>query len=161
MPYPRKRSSCITLLFLLVALSCRGSENEQMSSDQFADVLMQIADGWNKGDAKMAADVFAVDAIYEEPPRKQYYEGQVAIFEFFGGEKGFDTPMKMTWHNVAFNEQTQVGFGEYTFAMNKQYHGIVVVKIKNKKIARWREYQYASAMDWSEFSGESDKANKK
>jgi hypothetical protein len=117
-------------------------------------MLTQLADGWNEGNAGKAAAIFAEDAIYEEPPRKQYYKGRTAIFEFFGGEKGFDRPMKMEWHNIAFNEDTQIGFGEYTFAMNNQYHGIVVVKIESGKVASWREYQYQSKLDWKTFSGD-------
>ena len=27
--------------------------------------------------------------------------------------------MKMTWHHLAFDEESQVGFGEYTFQMNR------------------------------------------
>jgi hypothetical protein len=40
--------------------------------------------------------------------------------------------------------------------MNKQYHGIVAIKIKSGKIALWREYQYESPMDWEKFSGDSE-----
>jgi hypothetical protein len=148
------RTSCTTLLFLLVACACQKRETQRISGGEFTHMLTQISDGWNGGNARMAADVFAVDAVYEEPPRKQYYKGQAAIFEFFGGEKGFDRPMEMTWHHVAFNEEAQIGFGEYTFVMNKQYHGIVMLKIENGKIAVWREYQYESSLDWSAFSGE-------
>ncbi|MHA4739525.1 nuclear transport factor 2 family protein [Dyadobacter sp. MSC1_007] len=143
-----------TALFLLVVRCSRISENKRLSSEQFTDLLTQVSDGWNAGDARKAADVFAEDAIYEEPPKKQYYQGQASIFEFFGGKKGLPRPMKMNWHHIAFNEQTQIGFGEYSFAMNKQYHGIATIKIKNKKIAVWREYQYESSMDWGTFSGE-------
>ncbi|HKZ39234.1 MAG TPA: nuclear transport factor 2 family protein [Chryseolinea sp.] len=150
-----KRNSSLILLLLFVC--CRQNiEKESISSEQFTNVLKQISDGWNEGNARKAVDVFAVDAVYEEPPRKQYYKGHTAIFEFFGGDKGFNRPMKMRWHNVAFNEDAQIGFGEYTFAMNKQYHGIVAIKIKNGKIALWREYQYESSMDWKEFSGDSE-----
>jgi hypothetical protein len=39
--------------------------------------------------------------------------------------------------------------------MNKQYHGIVAIKINDGKIALWREYQYESSLDWEVFSGES------
>jgi hypothetical protein len=119
-------------------------------------MLRVVAEGWNEGNAEKAANMFAENAIYEEPPKKQYYQGKAAIFEFFGGKKGFELPMKMTWHHFAFNEETQIGFGEYTFAMNKQYHGIVMVRVKDKKIASWREYQYESSLDWSVFSGESE-----
>jgi hypothetical protein len=126
----------------------------QITRTEFSSLLDQVAEGWNEGDAKKAAAVFAGDAVYQEPPGKQLYKGHASIFEFFGGEKGFDRPMKMKWHNMAFNEDVQVGFGEYTFAMNNQYHGIVVVKIENGKIISWREYQYQSQMDWNMFAGE-------
>lgn len=107
----------------------------------------------------MAADVFATNAVYEEPPKKQFYKGKQHLFEFFGGEKGFDRPMKMIWHNIAFDEETQVGFGEYTFSLNKQYHGIVAIKIENGKIISWREYQYQSELDWKTFAGEGEFEN--
>jgi len=149
----RRKNFCATLI-LIVACSCQKAEPDHIDSKEFSDLLTQVADGWNEGNARKAADAFADDATYEEPPRKQYYKGKTSIFEFFGGEKGFDKPMKMTWHHIAFNEKTQIGFGEYTFAMNKQYHGIVIVTVKNKKIAVWREYQYESSLDWSVFSGE-------
>lgn len=50
--------------------------------------------------------------------------------------------MKMSWHHLAFNEQEQVGFGEYTFEMHGRYHGIVVVQVESGLIKQWREYQY-------------------
>ena len=62
--------------------------------------------------------------------------------------------MKMTWHHLAFDEATQVGFGEYTFQMNNRYHGIVVVRIRDGRIANWREYQYQSPLDWETFVDE-------
>jgi len=143
------------ILLLVFGCCCQNKNNEQINSEQFTAILKQVSEGWNDGNAKKAAEVFAIDAVYEEPPKKQYYKGQAAIFEFFGGTEGFDRPMRMAWHNVAFNEEAQVGFGEYTFAMNKQYHGIVAIKINNGKIALWREYQYESSMDWEIFSDES------
>jgi hypothetical protein len=142
-------------MFMIVLMGCVPAHQRTLiNSHAFVNILKQVAEGWNEGDAKKAAAVFASDAVYQEPPRKQFYKGQSALFEFFGGEKGFDRPMKMKWHSLAFNEETQVGFGEYTFAMNNQYHGIVVVKIKNGKIVSWREYQYQSQTDWKTFAGE-------
>ena len=60
--------------------------------------------------------------------------------------------MKMTWHHLAFNEQKQIGFGEYTFEMRNRYHGIVVVKIEASLIKQWREYQYQTRLNWQEFT---------
>ena len=45
----------------------------------------------------------------------------------FGGKEKPDPPMKMTWH------------------------GIVVVRIRDGRIAHWREYQYQSPLEWEQF----------
>ena len=127
----------------------------RLDEKEFSQILEGIEKSWNTGDARRAAEFFTDDAVYEEPPKKQFYRGKNEIYEFFGGKKGFEKPMKMKWHNLSFNEEKQIGFGEYTFAMNNQYHGIVVIKFDNKKISKWREYQYKSELDFKNFAGES------
>jgi ketosteroid isomerase-like protein len=117
----------------------------------FRTLMETVAAGWNAGDARRAADCFTEDAVYSEPPRKQFYRGREALFEFFGGKEKPDPPMKMTWHHLAFDEDAQIGFGEYTFQMNNRYHGIVVVRLRDGRIANWREYQYPSPLDWETF----------
>lgn len=126
---------------------------DNLSSEQFKDLMNKVAEGWNEGDAAKAAGCYTEDAIYTEPPDKQVYIGKIALFEFFGGDMGTDPPMKMTWHHLAFDEEKQVGFGEYTFQMNSKYHGIVIVKIRAGQISNWREYQYESHLDWTDFIG--------
>ena len=118
------------------------------SEREFRRLMNTVAEGWNEGNASKAADCFATDAIYLEPPDRQLYEGREALFEFFGGAHGPEKPMHMVWHHLAFDAQAQVGFGEYTFTMNNRYHGIVVVKLENGKIKSWREYQYKSDVEW-------------
>jgi hypothetical protein len=145
-------------LFLMLAAVCFSGctrSTDTLTVQQFKSVVYTLSQGWNEGNARMAAEVFAENAVYEEPPKKQFYKGKQQIFEFFGGDKGFELLMKMKWHNLSFNEATQVGFGEYTFAMNNQYHGIVVMQFKKGKITHWREYQYPSAVEWKKFTGES------
>jgi ketosteroid isomerase-like protein len=110
-----------------------------------------IAAGWNEGNARKAADCFAEDALYLEPPDRQFFSGRPALYEFFGGGKKPEPPMKMTWHHLAFDEESRVGFGEYSFQMNRRYHGVVVVRLRDGKIANWREYQYESPLEWKEF----------
>ena len=122
------------------------------TTSQFHHLMQTIADGWNEGNARKAADCFSEDAIYVEPPEKQLYQGRAELYEFFGGDQGTDLPMKMTWHHLAFNEAEQVGFGEYTFEMHGRYHGSVVVKVENGLIHHWREYQYQTGMTWEEFT---------
>jgi ketosteroid isomerase-like protein len=118
----------------------------------FERLMKTVAAGWNEGNARKAADCFGEDTVYVEPPDKQLYHGRAELYEFFGGESRTDIPMKMTWHHLAFNEEEQVGFGEYTFQMHGRYHGIVIVNVKAGLIRHWREYQYQSELDWQEFT---------
>jgi hypothetical protein len=113
-----------------------------------------VAAGWNAGDARKAADCFAEQAVYSEPPRKQFYKGRAALFEFFGGGRKPQPPMQMAWHHIVFDEAQQVGAGEYTFEMNNRYHGVVMVKVTGGLISNWREYQYQSTLSWTEFMDE-------
>jgi ketosteroid isomerase-like protein len=62
----------------------------------------------------------------------------------------------MVWRHLAFDEEVQIGFGEYTFQMNNRYHGIVVVKVRDGKICNWREYQYKSNLEWKDFVGNNE-----
>lgn len=126
------------------------------SVSQFEQLLQTVAEGWNESNARKAADCFTIDAVYIEPPDRQLYKGREALFEFFGGDAGRVDPMKMTFHHLLYNEDEQIGAGEYTFSYKgRETHGIVIVKIKSNKIHRWREYQYRSEVSWEEFVGES------
>lgn len=123
-----------------------------VTAREFEQLMQTVAAGWNEGDARKAADCFSEEAIYVEPPEKQLYHGRTELYEFFGGDSGTDRPMQMTWHHLAFNEEEQVGFGEYTFQLNNRYHGIVIVKLESGLISHWREYQYRSELSWEEFT---------
>ena len=70
-----------------------------MTAAEFEQLMQNIADGWNEGNPRKAADCFSMEAIYCEPPQKQLYHGRHELYEFFGGDKGTDIPMKMTWHH--------------------------------------------------------------
>ena len=132
------------------------SPADRITAAQFKTLMQTVAAGWNEGNARKAADCYTEDALYTEPPAKQVYAGRKALYEFFGGDKNPEPPMKMSWHHLAFDEASQIGFGEYTFQMNNRYHGIVIVKIRSGKISNWREYQYKSDLEWREFAGEND-----
>jgi ketosteroid isomerase-like protein len=124
----------------------------KLTTDEFNHLMQTIAEGWNEGDARKSADCFSEDAIYIEPPDKQVHHGRAGLYEFFGGDAGPDISMHMTWHHLSFNEEEQIGFGEYSFRMYANYHGIVTVKVENKLIKFWREYQYKTELNWKEFS---------
>ena len=117
----------------------------------FTALLEALASAWNEGDAARAADCFTPDAVYLEPPAKQLYRGRQALFEFFGGNEGRPGQMSMRWHHLAFSPETQVGFGEFSFTYGTTAHGVAVVRLRDGKIANWREYWYESELPWAEF----------
>ena len=114
--------------------------------------MQTLADGWNEGNAQKAADCFAENAVYSEPPNKQLYRGRVALFKFFGGSEGRKSAMKMTWHHLVFDERNQLGAGEFTFEYGSTVHGVAMIKIEDGKIGNWREYWYESSLNWTEFT---------
>lgn len=122
-----------------------------MTREEFRRLLQTVADGWNAGDAHLAANCFAEDAVYVEPPDRQRYVGRRQLLAFFG--RG--VTMSMTWHGIAFVESDQAGFGEYTFSLVGQFtlHGIVAVELEGDLIAGWREYQYRSELPFEQFAG--------
>jgi ketosteroid isomerase-like protein len=122
---------------------------------EFERLLHQLAEAWNRGDARAAAECFTDDAVYVEPPDRQVYRGREELYRFFGGDSGRPGEMSMTWRNLVFDEGRQLGFGEFTFSYGSQVHGAVVVKLRDGRIHRWREYWYESELPYAEFAGES------
>jgi hypothetical protein len=115
--------------------------------------MQTVADGWNRGDAKLAASCFAENAIYSGPPSPPH-RGRKDLYAWFGGAKGRELPMHMTWHHLVFDPAQQIGVGESTFRYRIQTHGLVIVKISNGLIVNWREYEVESSVPWDQFVGE-------
>ena len=63
-------------------------------------------------------------------------------------------PMRMQWHHLLFDEGQQIGAGEYTFQYEIRTHGVVMVKLVDGRISRWREYEVESPLDWEQLAGE-------
>ena len=110
--------------------------------------MKQLADAWNRGDARVAADLFAEDALYSSPPNSRIHDGRQDLFEWFGGAHGRPKPMRMVWHHLVFDEEQQIGAGEYTFTYGMRTHGMVLIRLRDGKIANWREYEIESPLDW-------------
>lgn len=67
----------------------------------------------------------------------------------------------MHFHNLWFDEQRQVGAGEYSFGMQGQAttdHGVVVAELDEGRIAFWREYQRKGPAPFAAFIGREGKA---
>jgi hypothetical protein len=127
--------------------------NNDLTQVEFIRLLRRLADGWNMGNARQAADCFTEDALYMEPPDRQYYSGRDALYQFFGGESGRAGEMNMTWHHIVFDEESQIGAGEFTFTYDDTVHGVTMIKVRGGLISNWREYWYASPLSWESFTG--------
>ena len=82
-------------------LGCAGSPTTpapaaRLDAAGFRVLMERVAEGWREGNAEKAVACFTEDALYEEPPRKQFHSGRADLFEFFGGSRGTDGPMHMT-----------------------------------------------------------------
>jgi len=128
-----------------------------MDAAGFTALLQRVADGWTLGDPAAAADCFAIDAVYVEPPDAQRHVGREDLAAFFHGDGPQPRRMSMTWHHVAYDPETGVGFGEYTFSSPTGFaaHGVTVVTVIDGRIATWREYQYPSTIPFRDFAGDS------
>lgn len=149
------RALALAVLVMVAGNAAGGKGPRKIPTPAFQKLMQTVAEGWNEGNARKAADCFALDAVYAEPPGKQLYRGRAELYEFFGGDKPPQPPMSMEWHHLVFDPETQIGSGEYTFQMDQRYHGMVIVRLKDGLIATWREYQYPSSLSWGEFVGES------
>lgn len=100
----------------------------RITRPQFQSIMRTVAEGWNRGDAQLAASCFRKNAIYSGPPSAGHH-GRQALYEYFGGVKGRELAMHMTWHHLVFDPVQQIGAGEFTFRYRKQTHGLVIVRI--------------------------------
>lgn len=125
---------------------------KNLTRSEFIELLQRLADGWNNGNAKQASECFTPDALYTEPPDKQYYSGREALYKFFGGDNGRPGQMQMTWHHSVFDEENQIGAGEFTFTYGDTVHGVTMIKVLDGLISNWREYWYASPLAWEAFT---------
>lgn len=124
----------------------------RLNALEFGALMQTVAEGWNRGDAKLAASCFAENAIYSSPPSPAHV-GRENLYVWFGGAHGRELPMSMTWHHLVFDPAQQVGVGESTFRYRIQTHGLVIVKISNGLIVNWREYEVESSLPWDKFVG--------
>ena len=122
-----------------------------MEHDAFVGLMQTIAESWNAGDTERALACFTDDAVYMEPPDEQRYAGRDELYGFFGGAD--PPPMHLAWHHLVVDGD--VGVAEYTYRGTRQYHGLVIVQLRDGAISRWREYQVESELPWDEFVGPS------
>jgi len=118
----------------------------------FRRLVEQVATGWESGDVEGALAAFTPDAIHMEPPDIQLYVGHDQLRPYFAAVPA-GTLMRLP--HVSFDEATQTGAAEYTFASGPEDadadHGIAVIEVRDGLIARWREYQVKGPADRDRF----------
>jgi hypothetical protein len=123
-----------------------------IDSARFRELVEQVARGWETGDVEAALASFTHDAVYMEPPDVQLFVGHAQLRRYFAAV----TPgtLMTLWH-VSFDEPTQIGAVEYTFASGRDDpaadHGVAILELRAGLIARWREYQTKGPADQRRF----------
>ncbi|MBM3286123.1 MAG: hypothetical protein FJY88_02060 [Candidatus Eisenbacteria bacterium] len=119
-----------------------------MRSDEFRDLLSELAEAWRDKRYVDAVKLFTPDVRYIDPIRYSL-SGSEALLAFFQSDEGY--PQVTTWHHILFDEAAQIGAAEYSFRGTHLYHGVVLVTLERDRIACWREYQHVSDRDWGLF----------
>jgi ketosteroid isomerase-like protein len=125
----------------------------RLDTQGFQALMEQLAHAWNQQDTESALACFTPDATYIEPPDIQFYDGHEQLRPYFAALK---PGTFMRFHNLWFDESKQVGAGEYSFGMagkGTADHGVVIVELRDGRIAFWREYQRKGPSVFQDFIG--------
>ena len=86
-----------------------------------------------------------------QPPDQQLYRGTAELEKLFAGLR---SGTFMTFHHLAFDPRTQVGFGEFSFGREgaaRADHGVAVVTLREGRISSWREYFEEGPASFADF----------
>jgi hypothetical protein len=127
------------------------SSMTSIDSAGFAELMRKLARAWEARDTRAAVECFTHDAVYVEPPDLQFYTGHQQLHAYFDAltEGTF-----MRLHNLWFDEEAQIGAAEYSFGTAgaaQADHGVVVVELRERRIAFWREYQRKGSNSFADF----------
>jgi len=116
-----------------------------MTRAEFSAALEALARAWQERDYERAASFFAPDVQYMDPLR-YHHLSRSEVLRFFQDDEGY--PQRTAWRTVVFDEARQLGAVEYTYEGTYRYHGVTLIDVREGLIARWREYQHLSELDW-------------
>ncbi len=129
----------------------QGVDMMALSSQKYRALMTKLARAWSRQDTESALECFAGDAVYFEPPDVQFYQGQEQLRSYFAA---LTLGTFMVFHHLWFDESNQVGAGEFSFGLKGKAsadHGVVIVNIRNGRIASWREYQRKGLSAFEDF----------
>jgi ketosteroid isomerase-like protein len=129
-----------------------------MNTSDYVALMNRLAAAWSTQDTDAGLDCFTEDAVYMEPPDIQIYLGREQLRPYFAALK---PGTYLRFHHLWFDEATQTGAGEYSFGGEGKPladHGVMVVEIRQGKIAFWREYQRKGPAPFDQFLAVEGKA---
>lgn len=147
------RSKAVIGLSLFFGLLLRPVTAQEADTVRFERLMGTLAQAWSKQDTRLALSCFSSDAVYMQPPDQQLYRGTAELEKLFGGLRPGTV---MTFHTLAFDARKQVGFGEFSFGSSGEPtadHGVVVVQLRDGRIASWREYFESGPASFADFIG--------
>jgi hypothetical protein len=139
-------------------------KGEKLDRRQFVTLLQNWVSGWQTGDPAKSADTFTKTATGFKP---KYRDGQWVVDYSQGGReatlksltefckvvKETNTVVSMVWNQIAFDDRSQFGIGEYTFKWDgKPFHGIMLLHTREGLLSERHEYEYPSSKEWKEFT---------
>lgn len=120
-----------------------------MTAAEFRALLERLAQGWRRREYAQVTAAFAPDVRYADPLRYTF-ANRTELAAFFAADEGL--PQRTTWHTILFDEERQIGAGEYTYEGTHRYHGVALVRVAGGLITHWREYQHIDPRPWAEFT---------
>jgi hypothetical protein len=151
----------LVLVMLVSVIASGGCERrvrrDGIKESAFRELMNRLADGWSRQNTEQALSCFTENAVYMEPPNIQFYEGHIQLRPYFAALK---PGTFMRFHNLWFDESRQVGAGEYSFGESGATtadHGVVVVELRDGRIAFWREYQQKGPVSFDRFLDKNEK----
>ena len=127
-------------------------------------LLQNLVSGWQEGDPAKSAGSYSETATGFKPKYREsqwvvdYSEGGreatlKSLTEFCKVVKETNAVVSMEWHQIAFDERSQFGIGEYTFTWDGHpFHGIMFFHIRDGLLSERHEYEYPSSQSWEEFT---------
>lgn len=119
-----------------------------MTKHEFAALLQKLGEAWTRRDYDAVCAAFAADVRYGDPLRYSFH-GLTELRGFFDATTSASE--SCVFHAVVFDEEQQLGAAEYTYKGENQYHGLVLIRVRDERITHWREYQHVDARDWTSF----------
>jgi hypothetical protein len=127
----------------------KSSSSKKISTEEFKKLIQTVAEGNNEGNVAKVIGCFTKDAVYKEASDTRKFTPLEFFNIMLGTDEDYKAPLNMTWQRLSFQEEDQIGNGEYTFQRPGRYHATVLIKIRDGLISSWQEIRQRSDIEWT------------